>query len=536
MTAPAATEVDGRERLADWASPEFIESLLMQLPAPTDPITGEALWAQGMRLHKPGQHAFVTDPLRWQQAAGGIRGGKSLGGAARIFIDAMWRYYNGIRDDLWGVLGDTYSMAEEEMRHLSQMFNDVGIPHSMTQPIGQRWRLTFDHCRQEIHTLTGGDVSKIAARAYRGIVGAEAAQLQPEAIKNAEDRVSERRGWVALEGTFEKSKGMFYNQLALQRMKPESTGKFYSLPTWENLVIYPGGRTDPEILSREGGMSRERFDERFAGVPARRSKLVMKYASPLHNVAYRYPHLQRSYDPDEPVYLFSDPGRAHAYAVVAVQFWKGKRDPYTGEQREYCWVIDIVYRWGSTVTSIVQECAAKPWASRVRLNIMDIASNQKRVETELAVSEQWPVLWEKYTGNSIGVYMQPVPLHPGYDIHELALLNAWPEKDALEAFNQDETRMVMTDLYGPALMFDPGCVEPMFGGKIDGRDFAGEYNAHEFPMDPEGFATRQDPIDRFNDAIKAISYGLFWRYGAAGTKRVGDFEVGASVDWEFTLD
>ncbi len=504
----------------------------MQLPAPNDPISGEPLWPQGMRLHKPGQHGFVTEPFRWQQAAGGIRGGKSAGGSAKIFIDAMWRYYNGIRDDLWGVLADTYDMAQEEMRHLSEMFESVKIPHNLTQPGGQRWRLTFDHSRQEIHTMTGGDVSKIASRAYRGIVGAEAAQLQPEAIRNAEDRVSEKRGWVALEGTFEASKGMFYNQLAIQRMKPESTGKFYSLPSWENRVIYPGGREDPEILSRERAMPRERFLERFAGQPARRSKLVMKYASQLHNVQYRFPNLQTSYDPESPVYLFSDPGRAHAYAVVAVQFWKGRRNEYTGEQREFCWVIDIVYRWGATVDSIVQECAAKPWASRARLNIMDFAARQQRVEGE-SVLTQWPMLWQKHTGQSIGVYAEQVPLHPGYDVHELCLINSWPEQDAREMFNQDGFNTTMTDPFGPALKFDPKCIGPMFGGKVDGREYLGEYNAHEYAVDHEGYSKRPDPIDTHNDAIKAISYGLFWRYGASGMKRIDDSFPGGSIPWEF---
>ena len=530
MTAPAKTEIDGRERLADWAPKGFIDRLLLQLPPPRDPETSKELWPVGKRLHEPGQRAFVCDPYRWQQAAGGIRGGKSDGGATRIFVDMLWRYNNGLRDELWGVLADTYDMAQEEMKALSAMFSAVGIPHTLTTPKGQRWHLTFDHCAQEVHSLTGGDVSKIASRAYRGIVGAEAAQLSPEAIQNAEDRVSERRGWVALEGTFESSKGLFYNQLATQWSNPAARGKFYSLPTWENRVIYPGGRTDPEILSAEKRMSRERFLERFGGVPARRSKLVMKYASSKHNVQYRFPHSQTSYDPESPVYLWSDPGRAHAYAVVAVQFWKGRKDNYSGEQREFAWVIDIVYRWGATVDSIVQECAAKPWAARARLNVMDVAARQKRVEGE-AVIEQWPALWYKHTGNNIGVYTQQVPLHPGYDIHELALLNSWPETDANEMFNQDGQMRVLTDPYGPALMFDPGCVAPMFGGEVDGREYAGEYNAHEFAVDREGYSKRPDPIDLHNDAIKAINYGAFWRWGATGLKRMSESFPGATIPW-----
>ena len=528
MTLPAPdveVEVDGRERLLDWAPPWFIDQILEQMAAPKSPITGEPLWEKGMRLHYPGQHSFVYDPFRWRQAAGGIRGGKTKGGSVNIVIDVLWRRYRGVNDDLWGCLGDTYSMVDEEMVTIAGLFDELGIMYDFSSPKNQRWTITFPDTAQEIRTMSGSDVSKIASKAYRGIVIGEAAQVDPEAIRNAEDRVSERRGWVAQEGTFEQTKGMHYNQQARQWQNPAARGKFYSLPTWENLVVYPGGRTDPEILSRESAMTRERFLERYGGEPSRRSKVVLKYADNRFQVQHRYPNSKTSYDPELPVYLFCDPGIAHAYAVAAVQFWPtGEDDTWkidpraTKRQGEICWVIDAVYRWNRGVDQIVAECAMKPWAANVELAVMDVAARQRRAEGDPIV-EQWPKLWRKHTEQGINVFTQQVPLHAGYDVHDLCLRNSWPEEDAQEMFNQDNKIRQVTDPYGPRLLFDPKAAPPLFGGKVDDREYEGEYNLHSFKVDPEGYATRPDPVDTHNDLIKALSYGLYWRYGPAGMRR-----------------
>lgn len=498
----------GPEPLVDWPEERFIDHILSQLPPPLDEITGEPLWEKGLTLF-PSQRRFVLDPIRWKQAAGGIRGGKSQGGALLVLLDTIWRLeVRGFANDLWGILGDTYDMSQEEMRHLSRFYTDLGIPHDLRTPEHQRWTLKFPDNEQEIHTLTGQDVTKIASRAYRGIVVAEAAQCDYEAYLNAQDRVSQKRGWVAAEGTFEHRRGSWYGQQAVQWQSRTARGRFYSLPSWENFVAYPGGRDDPEIKSREIAMPRPRFLERFGGEPMKRSDLQMLYPDKRWHVKRRYPQLGTSYDPDLPVYLFSDPGISHAYAVIAVQF-----------HENVTWVIDVVYRWGRTVHQIVQECAKRPWAHRVEQAVMDIAARQRRAEGE-PVIEQWAKLWPKEVGNRIDIFTQPVPLQAGYDIHELALLNSWPEDQAQEMFNADGKIRQMTDPTGPRIYFDPMAQAPLFGGMVDDQEYDGEYNLHRTKKLPDGtVAPGVNPIiDTDNDAIKAINYGCYWRYGSVGEK------------------
>lgn len=539
------------ELLADRYPPDFIDAILAKLPAPVSPDTvddegnfvpGEKMWEQGMRLG-PEQRAPLECPSRWVQDAGGWRSGKSLRGALRLLLDIFWRARVRNRDDdLFGVVAIDYEQAKETMRHLSQMFEDLGIPHTLRLPDGNRGHLTFPHLKTEVISMTAADPAKIAGRPYRGMVVTEANQC-PAIVKDMiRGRISQTRGWCYMEGTFESQmKGPWYARQWYDWQREGAEGVSFSVPTWANSVLYPGGRYDPEILGAESNMAPDEFLERYGGVPLKRSDLVMKYAAEEHHVKHLYPSLGTSFDPDRPVFLFSDPGTAHAYAVFAVQFWKGMTWgheagtllPAKGNSSgNVAWVIDVVYRWGRSAREIIKECAHRKWSHNVETTVMDIAAVQRRAEGDPIV-EQWSRYWREETGRAIHVVTQPVPLHPGYDIHRLALLNSWPEAHAQRAFNRDGKVTHVTNPEGPRLMIDPIAAAPLFGGIVDGRHYEGEYNLHRQRKSPDGTILSDDPIDVDNDAIKALNYGLYWWFGPAGNKR--QWAGTNSVPWEYEV-
>ncbi|MDX9738732.1 MAG: hypothetical protein RBT53_11365, partial [Azonexus sp.] len=483
-------------QLIDWPDEKFIDTVLSKLEAPRGPdridpetgevIVGEKLWDRGLRL-QGNQRKVLISRARFKQVAGGWRAGKSVVSALAIFLDMMWRVFvRGVRNDLWGVLADTYGMATEEMRHLSRFLTEAGIHHDMKTPENQSWKLTVPGWGVEVRTLTASDVTKIASRPYRGIVMAEAAQTVEAAWVNARGRVTETRGWVLLSGTFEATKGPWYHQLAESWSKPGALGEFYSLPTWENLVIYPGGREDPEILDAESSFPPAVFLEKFGGVPVKRSDIAMVGADERWQVRHRYPHLKTSYDPEQPVYLFSDPGIAHAYAVFAVQFVGQGLD--RRKMGAVAWVIDAIYRWNRSAQEIIAECAARPWAPNVETIVMDFAARQRRAEGP-PIIEQWAKGWRELTGQALHIVANPVPLQAGYDIHKRALLNTWPEDEANRMFNSDGKLRQFVDPDGPRLYFDPIAAAPMFGGMVDGVQYAGEYNLHRMKKNREGTVT-----------------------------------------------
>jgi len=524
------------EPLIDWAPIEFAEHVFRKHPAPRGPdriddhtgevLVGQPLWDHGIRLN-PGQRKVFQSRARYKGAGGGWRGGKSWTGGASIYIDYLWRrQVRGITTDIWGVIADTYSMAEEEMRHISRLFVDGNIPHEFRQPEGRPWVITFPDSDNEIRTLSASDVTKIASRPFRGLVIAEANQTVKQTFENALGRVMETRGWILLEGTFESEKDPWYSQLCLAWQNDGAMGEFFSLPSWENQVFYPGGREDPAILQMEKDLSPDRFREKVAGEPVKRADLALRYADARFHVRHRYPRLGTSYDPEQPVTLWSDPGTAHAYAVFAVQFFSQSNNPL--KKGNIAWIIDAVYRWGRTAQDIIAECAGRPWAQNVDKAVMDFAARQRRAEG-LPIVEQWTNGWYEQTGRRLWVFTQPVPLAPGYDIHKRALLNSWPEDLAQLEFNRDGKMRSMTDPEGPRLMFDPRAAAPMFGGQVDELFYAGEYSLHRSRTNRGGTVTTDEYIDIDNDGIKAINYGLWDYFGAVG--RPTFYTAGATMPW-----
>lgn len=548
------------ETLTDWFPPEFARYQLSRHPAPKSRATGEPMWEKGIRLH--GQQAnAVMDPYRFKKIDGGIRFGKSFSGGGMIYLDLLWRWTErGIFDDLYGIIGDSYAMAQEEMNHLHRLLEERGFPHEFFTPENASWRITFPEIPCMVRTLTASDVTKIASRPYRGLILAEAAQQSPDVLEKAIGRVSETRGWVLLEGTFEKQKGRWYAQLTEQWKRPTGMGVVYTCPSWDNPLVYPGGRNDPEILERERTMPRSSFLEMYAGDPQMPSEIVMREANERFNVRRRFPLLRSSFDPEAPVYLFVDPGISHGYAVMACQFYasdefvqdwerqiivdsrpgilgqpieRGRRNrPYDGTGGNICHVIDAVFRWNRMTPAIIQEVLSRPWAPNVQEAVMDFAARQRRSEGPPVV-EQWAKEWATNMGRPLPIHADPVPLAAGYDTHKVALRNAWPEEEAAANFNWDGkmTYGSLTDPAGPRLYIDPDVAPIFFGGQVDDREYGGEYYLHKNRVSGrDGSITSDEPIDRDNDAIKAMSYGLMWWFGAARMRNKLRFDYSAPFE------
>ena len=411
--------------------------------------------------------------------------------------------------DLYWVVGPTYDQAEEEMRHLYRLFTLMEIPCELAEPRHQSWRLTFPHRATVVETKTGAEAARIAGRACRMVAVVEAHQMDENVYRAATERVLETGGGVLVNGTFEPTEFDWFRRMAIEwpQMGENAPGESYPLPTWDNIVVFPGGREDPGILQYLDDFTPSQFMERLGGEPSMSSDLVFPQARKEYHIQHRFPRLKKSFDEERPVVLWSDPGSAHAYAVLAVQMWDN-----------VCWVIDAVYRWGRTVTEILKECASKPWAKNVELHVMDFAARQRRAEGP-AVVEQWAKGWLDETGNPMWIVAEQVPLHAGYERHKKALLNGWPEMEARQHFNADGAILGnVTNPNGPRLMFAPEAAAALFGPKVDGKPYSGEYFLHRNRKNAAGQFTSDDPIDLNNDAIKAINYGLWHWFGASDKK------------------
>jgi hypothetical protein len=510
--------------LADWPDPRFIDYQLTRFPAPVCPSDGRPIgehipgWVSGLRLHGT-QERVVKEPYQFKQFVGGWRVGKSFSPAVMILMDLLWRASErGITNERWGVVGDTYEMATEELRHLHNLLETMipPLPHNYATPQGKPHSITFMDTDQEVVTLSASDVTKIASKPYRGFVIAEANQTTPTTFTNAMGRVLETGGWVLMEGTLEQTeKGPWYAQRWREWQEPGAMGVSYSGPSWDNQVVFPLGREDPRIKAYEEDMLPNEFREKICGEPSAPADAAVPEARKQYHVVERFPALGTSFDPELPVELAVDPGSSHAYACLAIQSW--------GNQH---WVIDAIYRWNRTTDLVVREAAGREWAENVRTVVMDRAAKQHNTSGEPDIV-QWRKLWPRLVkGNALNIRTAYVPLGKGYSQHRKALLNCWPEDEAQRWFNADGALERVVNPDGPRLYFSQRAAAPFFGGFVDGVSWGGEYLLHHNRRNRDGIVTSANPVPLTDDAIKALNYWFFDRYDPASS-RLRQSEQGA---------
>src|SRR5690606_39648731 len=67
---------------------------------------------------------------------------------------------------------------------------------------------------------------------------------------------------IFFSGTFEGAYGWYADLWNRWQGPNDDGGKSFSLPTWTNRAVYPGGREDPEIKRQESLMPPDLFQER----------------------------------------------------------------------------------------------------------------------------------------------------------------------------------------------------------------------------------------------------------------------------------
>ena len=367
---------------------------------------------------------------------------------------------------MYWLLGNDYESCRGEWEYIADDFRKLELlAAAPTKNIDPGEILLQDGTK--IITKSARYPEKIATLAPDGIIICEAAQVDYDVFLRAKTRLAEKRGWLCMAGTFEEEDyvgwyrelyelGQSYNQLDLQS---------FSLPTWSNTVIFPGGRNDPEILKQEAGMTKERFQERFGGVPCPKTgRVVTEFANAIHVRPCEF-------NKDLPVELAVDPGYAGAYAVLAIQD--------LGEQLA---LIDEIYVQGVVTKDIILMAKKKIWWDAVVGDAIDIAGKQHQAMAA-------PV--EVWLSEAVSLRSKYVNIEDGIDLVR--------------------THLKQHPISGrPGIIVDPQC-----------RGFISECGGGKSPVDGGGIWMRDKntlkPLEKNNHAVKALIYYLSNKYGFGGT-------------------
>lgn len=291
-------------------------------------------------------------PARAILLAGGIRGSKSVSSAMEV---VAWAPHS----DLIWLGADSYDLSRQEFEYAVEALLSldwtkpslVSLPNNRYQPcaVETRWGTL-------IETRTLHDINTFVARAPDLIVICEPGLANEASVRRAYERTSTKRGRVLMAGTFEEVRGQWMEEYWRKwaRWPNYDNGKSFTVPSWVNRVIYPGGKHDPEIaLLRRRCVDFNEFLRRVVGVPSVESNVIMAdvWNQREHVVPLEYIRRDDPTGTLVPVYIAVDPGHSDGtYVVLAIQVID-----------DTIRVIDEIALTGETHDGVIRHCIPKPW-------------------------------------------------------------------------------------------------------------------------------------------------------------------------------
>lgn len=414
----------------------------------------------------PEQSKIHYDDSRLRLVAGGERSGKS-------FLSAKELYANAYLGGLYWIVGPDYEQAKAEFDYILADFVKLRATDGQPSVPREGSRMVRLKNGAEILTKTAEDVLKLASKAPDGILMVEAAQQTWDSFQRLWNRLAEKRGWMLVSGTFETSLSWYADLWNTLQGPNLYSGKSFSLPTWSNLAVFPGGERDPEIERLRATNPSDLFMERFGGIPCPPRTLVFPEFRPtIHVKPITFGPVASAMESaeswvipyDSRIQLAIDPGYRGAYAVL-----------FCAVVGTRVFVLDEIYAKGQTAEEVIYEAQRKKdlWR-RVDGGVIDIAGRQHQG------MESHEEIWRRL--GRVALRSMPVPIVDGISV----------------------TRRFLRDpMTGhPRLLLDPKC-----------KWTAWEASQYKYREEKEGRSEHELPIDANNHSWKAIAYLLSDQFG-----------------------
>ena len=410
------------------------------------------------------QAPILADLRRLIQICGGAQGGKSKVLEKMLLSRKRWG-----AEQRFALLAADYNRTNVEWDYLVDDLTklDVLAEKPVAPSKGPRSLKMLDGTIVE--TKSADDPRTLAMYSYDGIIICEASQVTYETFERAQERVAGKQGFVFEAGTLETSLGWYASQFTAWEWG-DTDHKSYSLPTWTNPHLFPGGRNDPEILRLERETSDAFFMERIAGRPVPpRGIVIPEFRADLHVRPV-------TYNPALPLHFTVDPGYGHPHALEAIQ-----------RQGDQIVVFDEIFERGMVTEEIIDIAMARPWWENPdKHGVIDIAGEQHQAMAAPAE------IWLKKTG----VFMRSRRVRINEGTERLkSLLKPNPTTGR------------------PTIVIDPKCKGILSELGACPNPFDGQTRVYSWKTDREGNVVGDTPDDRYNDGIKALIYWLVDQMG-----------------------
>jgi hypothetical protein len=259
-----------------------------------------------------------ADRHRHRALSNGRRWGKTLVGGKEAEVTAFIKNRLGQPQHGW-VVGPNYTDCEKEFRVVWNTFKALGI--DTTAP---KWVNNRDSGNMHIKTGWGWELECRSAMHPESLVGegldfvllVEAGRLTRRTFAQyIRPALSDKRGWSLSTGVPEIASDTSLLFWAYMRGQDSSKRmwKSWRKPSWTNTIVFPGGRTDPEILEAEDDLTEDEFRRQYGGEFVERVGLVMKeWEDEVHLANLKY-------NPDWPLYAAVDYGYTNPFVWLWIQ-------------------------------------------------------------------------------------------------------------------------------------------------------------------------------------------------------------------------
>lgn len=445
----------------------------------------QRIWALDGYSPSDEQLAFHQGMSMIKLAAGGERGGKSYSTAEEMVPYLLTPSPRGSYH--FHLIGANFEKPRYEFEYVLKSLQRVDpnciIREEVSTPNMGKWRLGVRVMvnnqlvsTNTLETISADDPMEI--RGFESDMAAicEAGQVDFDTFLRVLGRLSSSSGILLISGTFEGSVG-WYPQYWTMGQSPNELGLLsFSIPTWSNKAVFPGGRQDPKILMLERQYPPDVFAERVMAVPTPPSDRVHKLFDPkIHVVS---DEMLSHLDPDAPLYLAIDPGRTYGYAVEVIQ-----------EQNDDVYVIDEVYERDLLTKEVIAIARQRPWWKRVSEigNVIDIAGTYRQINSPPEVET-----WREESGVNLHFEAKKVDIEEGIKKFDSYLM-PHPVSHQPKIYISHRCKGLIGELGGGPPKFDNG----------------GVYRRN-LKVGTESYGK---PIDANNHASKAISYYLISHFG-----------------------
>lgn len=270
------------------------------------------------------QWKYHTSKARFRLPCCGRRMGKSTM-AARDLEPELF-----VPDRRYWIVGPTYDLAEKEFRVIwddmikgLQMGRDKRVKKAYNKRSGEMyiefpWGTRVE-CRSASHPET------LVGERLDGAILSEAAKHKKDTWERyIRAALSDRRGWATFPTTPEGF-NWYYDlwSFGISDAAEHKDFESWRFPSWENKIIFQGGREDPEIKLVENTTAHEWFLQEYAAeFGAFVGKIYGEFDPMLHIKSHKF-------NPDWPNYIAFDWGFTNPLAAIEFQV-----DPF---DRVYVW-------------------------------------------------------------------------------------------------------------------------------------------------------------------------------------------------------